>query len=239
MQNSSAHLDRSLLLTLLDDIGADLTAKGVQAEIAIFGGAAMILSFPDAGGETLAKRESTRDVDMVVAAARNIGATVGSAEKHKMSDAGFLEPEDASQTVAAAADQAGAPYGVEAGWLNDAVAMFASDRGAFVDFGDFPRQLSCETGDAAGRGGLRVTLASPQYIFAMKMLAMRSSLESHDPKDVWNLISACNIDSLDTAERLVARFYPDEILPERTRAIFSDLLEARVAGRDYDPMMGW
>lgn len=218
MRNSAVHLDRNLLLSLLDNIGADLASQGVQAEIAVFGGAAMILAFPDAGGETAARRESTRDVDVV-----------------------FLEPEDASEAVASAADKAGVRQGLETGWLNDAVSMFASDRGAFAYFGEFPRPSSGENVSAGPEhnGGLRVTLASPQYIFAMKMLAMRSSLESNDPKDVWNLIAPCDIDSVESAERIVARFYPGEVLPERTKAIFSDLLEARAAGRDYDPMLGW
>lgn len=224
MHDGAAYLEQTTLLSLLDDIGIDLAARGVQAEIAVFGGAAMILSFPHLATDALAA--GTRDV------ARRVTRDV---------DVMFCEPEDASDLVGAAADRAGVPRGLAPGWLNDAVVMFASDCASFVFYGDFPRDANSKRkggGDDPG-GGLRVTLASPQYLFAMKMLAMRSSLESSDPQDIWNLIDPCGIDGVEAAERLVARFYPDAALPERTRAIFVDLFEARAAGRPYDPMLGW
>lgn len=189
--------DRETLLGLLSEVGDELARRGRFAEIAIYGGSALLLHFDD--------RPATKDVDYV-----------GTGE-----DDGTLH---------AAAAVVGGRRGLAEDWFNDAVRMFASQSPERVPFGDFPGH---------GAGGLRVFLASPRYILAMKILEMRSSMESNDPLDVWNLIDHCGLKDLEEARRLVAGFYPGDEIPPRREAILRDLMEAKRLGRAYDPMLGW
>jgi hypothetical protein len=184
--------------SLLSEMGEEVASTGRRVEIAVYGGAALLLHFDD--------RPSTLDVDYV-------GISEGSMED-----------------LAPAADKVGARNGMPDGWFNEAVAMFVSDRQELLPHGDYPPR---------GPGGLRVLLASPRYILAMKMMAMRSTRDANDTLDLWNLVEHCGIGSVEDAASWVERFYPGEVLPERTKAIMADLLEAKAEGRTYDPMMGW
>jgi len=68
-------------------------------------------------------------------------------------------------------------------------------------YGDFPPE----------NPGLRVFVASPEYIFAMKVLAMRSSLTSSDIEDIWNLWDELGIESCDQAVEKCLEFILAEI----------------------------
>lgn len=196
--NPTPFLDAPRLLNLFEEIGQEFARRGEWAEIAIFGGAALLLHF--------GFRSSTRDVD-------------------------YLPVSGASGEMAAITDAIGTRHGLPSGWFNDAVFMFVEHRREDLHYGTYPR--------FAQAGGLRVFLASPRYILAMKLKIMRSSFESHDVEDVWHLLTHCAIERAEDAEALVENFFPSFVLPERNRAILRDLLEARQLGRSYDPMMGW
>lgn len=185
---------------LLDAMGRKFIDSDEVVEIALYGGAALMLRF--------GLRDATHDVDMTPISGHRdaiMDAAAVIAAQHDM-------PED---------------------WLNDHVEIFTSSRPCFDLLGDFPRGLP------DGQCGLRVFTAAPEYIFAMKVLSMRSPFESSDMKDIWDLMDVIGLDSLQAARELTLQFYPDAELPRRTDVILNDLLEAKKAGSAYTPMMAW
>lgn len=91
--------------------------------------------------------------------------------------------------------------------------------------GGFPvLSLSCED-----EPGLRVFVAKPEYMFAMKCRAMRVGGvdSSSDIDDIKLLARALGIKSSDDALVLVEKFYPQNVLEPKTRLgleeIFSSL----------------
>ncbi len=122
----------------------------------------------------------------------------------------FFRP--ARQVRAAAARVAG-QANVEAGWLNDAVKGFLGDRGEFEQYLELDH--------------LRVMLAQPQYLLAMKCLAMRLGEEFHDEADVRYLLRHLNVDSYDEAVRLITRYYPLERFTQKALYALEELLERK------------
>lgn len=145
-------------------------------------------------------------------------------------DIDFVSVSGDSSAVSEVADLVGSRHGMQEGWFNDAVQMFVSRDPDLLLFGDFP--INQPT-------GLRVFVASPRYILAMKMLSLRSSLETSDVLDVWNLLDDCGISNLDEARRYVARFFPGEELPSRNLEILMGLFEDKQNGLSYDAMRYW
>jgi hypothetical protein len=89
------------------------------------------------------------------------------------------------------------------------------------------------------RPGLRVFVAKPEYIFAMKSRAMRvGGVDSNsDIDDIKLLARAIGIKSVEDALALVEKFYPQNMLEPKTRLgleeIFSSL-EVRAGGHETD-----
>jgi len=63
---------------------------------------------------------------------------------------------------------------------------------------------------APEEGGVRVILASPQYLLAMKCMAMRANTTGHqgDIADIRELVKITRMQSVDQVLRLVESFYP-------------------------------
>ena len=80
---------------------------------------------------------------------------------------GLFKP---ARQVREAAARVAAKARVPADWLNDGVKAFLSERGEFASFLE--------------RDHLRVMVAVPEYLLAMKCLAMRLGAEFHDEDDV-------------------------------------------------------
>ncbi len=93
-------------------------------------------------------------------------------------------------------------FDVPPDWLNDAVKGFLSPRGRFRDY----REMS----------NLRVMTAEPEYLLAMKCMSMRIGEESHDLDDTCFLLDHLGIGSYDEALFVVAKYYPVELLPQKT-----------------------
>lgn len=127
-----------------------------------------------------------------------------------------------------ASKKIGEKHELAEGWLNDAIEIFKSDNPDLNFHGEYP----------VGKPGIRVFTCSPEYLFAMKALSMRSSLSSNDVFDAWNLIDQLGLDSSDKAFEIVEKFYPGG-LPERNRLILMDVFESKFAGEAYSPMLGW
>ncbi len=118
------------------------------------------------------------------------------------------------------------------GLLRSDVQIFAADNGRHLVQGDYP------AGHPEGYG-LRVLTASPEYILAMKILSMRSSLETQDPRDVWKLLDELQITKAEDAIKLVQDFYPNEKIPLRNQRILEDIIGARENGDQYTVEIGW
>lgn len=134
-----------------------------------------------------------------------------------------------AEIVSRIADEIGRRENLPEGWLNDAVSIFTSDRPDFQLVGDFP----------AGAPGLRVYSASPRYLLAMKVMAMRSSLETSDVSDIWHLVDICGIESVEDARAVVGEYFPGKRIPRRNDLILEDLFETKSSGLPYSRAIGY
>jgi hypothetical protein len=105
-------------------------------------------------------------------------------------------------------------FGWPQDWLNDGVKGFLSQNDANAEskhlFGTYP---------AGGQTGLRIFVASPSYLFAMKCLAMRAGAvdESGDIADIRKIGEVLGIRTAEHALRVVALYYPSGQIPPKTR----------------------
>lgn len=190
-------LDRASLRKLLTALGRRISETGKLVEIAIMGGAAVVLTMNTG-------RDATRDIDFA-----------------------FISGDRSALDAAAieVADENGLPKD----WLNDAVEGLTSDEPEYAASMEFP----------AADAGLRIFPAKPEYLLAMKAWCLRSSLESHDAEDVWNLAGELGVASVEEIDAIHAQFFPDRNLSDMTKAILEDLVASKNAGEPYDPMIAW
>jgi aryl-alcohol dehydrogenase-like predicted oxidoreductase len=69
--------------------------------------------------------------------------------------------------------------------------------------------------------GIRVMAASPEHVFAMKAFAARS----RDEDDLRALAAIIGISTIQAALEICGRFFPDEELPSRSRAMLEDIFD--------------
>ena len=123
---------------------------------------------------------------------------------------GWFQP---AARVREAAARAAVRAGVPEHWLNDAVKGWLSPRG------EFDRYLD--------RSHLQVFLAQPEYLLAMKCMAMRLGEEFHDLDDVRYLLRYLNLTSAEEALAVVTRYFDAAQVPIKTRLALEELLPAR------------
>lgn len=121
----------------------------------------------------------------------------------------FFKP---TKLVREAAARVAAQAEVASDWLNDAVKGFLSDRGEFASYLERPH--------------LRVYVAEPHYLFAMKCAAMRLGEEFHDLDDVRYLLRHLDITSLEEALEIIGRYFGDDRLHPKTRLALEELLSS-------------
>jgi hypothetical protein len=176
----SVRFDRDTLEDAFRDIGRRALRDGKIVEIAVYGGAAIVL--------TLDGRPATRDIDVAI-----------------QNDAPWLR----TQVDAIAAERAW-----PSDWLNDGVKGFLSDADREPDahrlFATYPDEV---------RPGLRVFVATPEYLFAMKCLAMRvdAAEVSLDRRDIEMPAKVLGIRRTRDALALVSKYYPKNRISPRTR----------------------
>lgn len=182
-------LDRDAILRGLSKIDARARAAGVIVDLAVYGGAALILAFDT--------RRATRDVDAVVRGAPD-----------------FLREAAAAIT---------AEEGWSPDWLNDGAKGFTSARENLRLMTQF---------QASAGGGLRVYTPAPEYLFAMKCMAMRPEgwAGSHDISDIEWLAGEIGLRDAETALALVEAFYPPAGIPAEVRFGVEEIME-RIAAR--------
>jgi hypothetical protein len=103
--------------------------------------------------------------------------------------------------------------GVQPDWLNDGVKGFLSEHGEFRVFLELDH--------------LRVMVAQPEYLLAMKGLSLRIGAESHDEDDIRYLLRHLDVGTYEQAVALITRFYPLERFPQKTLYALGELLPKR------------
>jgi hypothetical protein len=124
-------------------------------------------------------------------------------------DALFRPAREVREAAARVAVQAG----IQPDWLNDGVKGLLSERGEFAPFLELDH--------------LRVMVAQPEYLLAMKCLSLRIGAEFHDEDDVRYLLRHLDIGSYEQAVAVIARFYPLERFPQKTLYALGELLPKR------------
>ena len=71
---------------------------------------------------------------------------------------------------------------------------------------------------------LRVLVAQPEYLLAMKCLALRIGAEFHDEDDIRYLLRHLDVRSEQQAIGIITRFYPLERFPQKTLYALGELL---------------
>lgn len=121
-------------------------------------------------------------------------------------DAFFKPTKEMRKAAARVATRANVP----SSWLNDAVKGFLSPHGEFAPFFERPH--------------LRVYVAEPHYLLAMKCAAMRLGEEFHDLDDVRYLLRYLDISSAEEALTIVRRYFDEDRLHPKTRLALQELL---------------
>jgi hypothetical protein len=112
--------------------------------------------------------------------------------------------------VRKAAERVAAKAHFPAAWLNDGVKGFLSDKGDFAPFLELDHLI--------------VMLAEPQYLLAMKCLAMRIGAEFHDEEDVRFLLRLLDIRAYDDAVAIITKYYPLDRFPQKALYALEELL---------------
>lgn len=112
--------------------------------------------------------------------------------------------------VREAAARVAARASLDPRWLNDAVKGYLSEHADFAPFLELDH--------------LRVMVAQPEYLLAMKCLAMRIGAEFHDEADVRYLLRHLDIDSRDRAVAVITKYYPLERFPQKTLSALEEIL---------------
>ncbi len=120
--------------------------------------------------------------------------------------------------VRQAAARVAAKSGLPADWLNDGVKGYLSEQADFAPFLELDH--------------LRVMVAEPKYLLAMKCLAMRIGAEFRDLDDVRFLLRLLDIRSYEQAIGVIAKYYPLERFPPKSIYALEELL----ANRDEDTL---
>jgi Nucleotidyltransferase of unknown function (DUF6036) len=111
-------------------------------------------------------------------------------------------------TVYAAAASVAEELGLPDDWLNDAV------KGFMPGPDDAPRPVPAVE-------GIEVTTASPRYLLAMKLMAMRFG---EDDEDIAILLRECDIQRAEDALAVLEQLYPAKEPPAKTRFFLQELL---------------
>jgi hypothetical protein len=119
----------------------------------------------------------------------------------------FFRP---TQAIREAAARVAARADVPEAWLNDAVKGYLSPRG------EYERYLEL--------GHLRVYVAHPAYLLAMKCVALRLGEEFHDLADVRYLLRHLNVTSADEAMGIVLRYFDEASIPPKTHLALEGLV---------------
>lgn len=155
--------------------------------------------------EELARRSITGEVYVVGGA---VMCLVFDARASPRNIDAFFRPEG---EVRAAAQAVATAAGIPGDWLNDVVKAYLSDHEDFQPYLELTN--------------LRVLTASPEYLLAMKCLAMRLGEGFHDEDDVRFLLRLLDLTDYRKVLAVITRYYPRERFPQKTLYALEELLE--------------
>jgi hypothetical protein len=137
------------------------------------------------------------------------------------------------QTIRRLARDMAEDHGWDPEWLNDGVKGFLSASDAAPEAKRLFRTYPSE--DAPG---LRVMIASPAYLFAMKCRAMRLGgvAENADVEDIRSLAREIGVTNAQQALDLVSAFYPAQVLEPKTRFGLEEIFDGTI--QDMTPTPG-
>ena len=116
-----------------------------------------------------------------------------------------------ARAVREAAARVAAAEGVPDRWLNDAVKGYLGEHGEYNTYLDLTH--------------LKVFVARPEYLLAMKCAALRLGAAFHDLDDVRYLLRYLNISSAVDAMEIVTRYFDEKQLKPKTRLALEELLD--------------
>ncbi len=123
--------------------------------------------------------------------------------------------------VRQAADRAAAELGLERSWLSEAVSQYTSrafNNSSVSLVGMYPEQ---------GTPGLRVVVAKPEYLLAMKLSALqRRTSGERDFEDAKRLAIELGLASVDDLEHVFRAYFPGDELPDRAKLRLPELESA-------------
>ena len=133
----------------------------------------------------------------------------------------------APEFLRSAAAQVAIDEGWPSDWLNDGVKGFTSSN---------EKMQLMQLFEGSTAGGLRVHTPAPEYLFAMKCMAMRpEGIEgSHDISDIESLADIASIADIAAALSLVEAFYPASRIPPKVRFGVEEIMERVAARRALD-----
>jgi hypothetical protein len=161
-----------------------------------------ILAALQALGQDLTSRDVRGQIFIVGGAAMALAYSTRRVTKDI--DAVFEPKAVIYQAAARVAEELGLPDD----WLNDAVK-------AFMPGADDAARPVPEV------PGIEITTASPQYLLAMKLMAMRFG---EDDQDIEVLLQQCGLHTAREALDLLKRMYPSREPPVKTRLFLEELL---------------
>lgn len=123
---------------------------------------------------------------------------------------GYFVPTDKIRKLA---QHVGEEAGVGKDWLNDAVKGFFSEKGEYDPFLELDN--------------LKVFVARPEYLLAMKCLSMRIGEEFHDEEDIRFLLRYLNIESYREALEVIKKYYPIKKFPQKTLYALEEILPSK------------
>jgi hypothetical protein len=163
---------------------------------------ARILSALEALGEELTREGVRGEIFIVGGAAMALAYSTRRVTKDI--DAVFEPKSSIYEAAAKVAEDLGLPED----WLNDAVKSFMPGPD------ENPRTVP-------EVHGIEVTTASPRYLLAMKLMAMRFG---EDDGDIEILLGECGVRGADEAMELLRQVYPIQEPPPKTRFFLEELL---------------
>jgi hypothetical protein len=116
--------------------------------------------------------------------------------------------------IYAAAEKVAEERGLPTDWLNDAAKAFMPGK-------------DTQARPLPAIDGIEVTTASPRYLLAMKLMAMRFG---EDDEDIEILLEQCDMHSAQEALDLLNDMYPAKEPPAKTRFFLEELLGSASSG---------
>jgi hypothetical protein len=113
--------------------------------------------------------------------------------------------------VYAAAAEVTREYGAPEGWLNDAVKGFLSDKAETRPLLDLPH--------------LKVFVAVPEYLLAMKCMSMRIGKDETDIRDIRFLMRHLELRRAEDVLDIVEKYYPQNRIQPRTRFAVEEICQ--------------